>query len=494
MKYSLAVALLVILPGARCLAQADNGWITVTSSQGSCPTCQGQFGNIVINGAPGLWTVSIPATVHNLNSSIPEAYFVTVKAILPGQSIEWVRVDANRGTDTKDYVVVTVTPDDQNDTIPTLWEISKSSGNADLSISAIRVGQLGTSSIPGFFRAQRIANMQIPKDTGVSGYTGDIFASFEAISGGSILQPEVLEINCGNNFLGNIATSTLGPGASLIGKIIAGGDIGSSSNPATLKAINEIQSVTAKSIWANLETTAASLGAIRRVETTGAAAGAGSFTGSITTGIMDSVTGTTAGLLVKGALNADAVFKNYLAATNVTIGSLPAGRRIKIGQGWGAGRTMTFGSLAGQVDLNSLNGSAPWSGTIKVGPPGSQVTLSPAPHYDNLSGTLGGGAVGLVPYSLHDLESFPENGESLAVLNSTTTVLFSHYGPVFWATGSAPFVIDWAEAGTGNWETLRLAISRTPVTRTITATSTSRPRRSSTSRSAGTTAYAPPSR
>ena len=117
--------------------------------------------------------------------------------------------------------------------------------------------------------------------------------------------------------------------------------------------------------------------------------------------------------------------------------------------------------LTGQIVFNTDDGSGTWDGTVVVGNGGSAITLSPsqsqpyhAPNYQVSAEDLGGGAVGGIRYTLHDYDCYPINGQGNLTLEPTTTVLLSHYGPIYWAPSSAPFLIDWAEAGTEEWEAL----------------------------------------
>lgn len=76
---------------------------------------------------------------------------------------------------------------------------------------------------------------------------------------------------------------------------------------------------------------------------------------------------------------------------------------------------LNFGSstvkgLDGQVVINARNGTGTWSGVVRVnGPLGT--ALAPVPNYSNLASALGtdadGGAVGVVPFRVHALASFP---------------------------------------------------------------------------------------
>lgn len=107
--------------------------------------------------------------------------------------------------------------------------------------------------------------------------------------------------------------------------------------------------------------------------------------------------------------------------------------------------------LQGQIVINANNTPGTWTGPVKIGPTGSQIILDDgsaqpyqAPFYAALSSTLGGGAVGLVPYGLHKEDCSPphapDGGCGLQYSMRTwpaslgggdrQTIVLRHYGPV----------------------------------------------------------------
>ncbi len=93
--------------------------------------------------------------------------------------------------------------------------------------------------------------------------------------------------------------------------------------------------------------------------------------------------------------------------------------------------------LEGQIIINGVNTSDPnhelWSGNIEIG----SMTLGPtqsgdydAPYYSVLSGTIGGGAIGLMPFMYHAFESSPKHGTVITTGGFTGNVTIEHYGPV----------------------------------------------------------------
>ena len=63
--------------------------------------------------------------------------------------------------------------------------------------------------------------------------------------------------------------------------------------------------------------------------------------------------------------------------------------------------------LAGQVIVNAANASDTWTGAVTVG--SSNTSLTTRPYYSNVSSTVGGGAVGLVPYLLYEPDCEPRH-------------------------------------------------------------------------------------
>ncbi len=115
--------------------------------------------------------------------------------------------------------------------------------------------------------------------------------------------------------------------------------------------------------------------------------------------------------------------------------------------------TLAANGLKAQIIINAANSGGSWSsGTVTVG----STALSPMPNYTNTSASIGGGAVGVAPFDLHDNDCTPVNGASLA-FSETTTVVLRHYGPVTWNTASDPVYIDWRETGTSTWTPLPAA-------------------------------------
>jgi hypothetical protein len=122
--------------------------------------------------------------------------------------------------------------------------------------------------------------------------------------------------------------------------------------------------------------------------------------------------------------------------------------------------------LVGQVLVNAANGSfssgSYWFGEVQVESAPTDTLLSPrvaqpnqAPYYETLSSEVGLGAVGLVPFNLHDTDCLPPNGtkgicevDPYPPNNNKRTVVLRHYGPISEVAGSTPAIVierqDWA--------------------------------------------------
>ncbi len=247
---------------------------------------------------------------------------------------------------------------------------------------------------------------------------------------------------------GNLTGHVRAPFGSILNAIVTG-DIGSSGPGGTVQIVarDEIRRVTAARAWADIDVTGTttSSGILRNLTTT-----VGPFVGSIDAELMDSIPLQQSGVSIAGNLDADFTIRRYLIADNVTVnGWLPAGRTIKLGQGWWDPRIMTFtGGLAGQVIFNSLNqGNQLWTGQVRIGPVGNQILLSPTPYYTMLSSQIGGGAVGLAPFQGHAEDCSPPHGSNITSAGiPNNEVILRHYGPVLWATGM-PVTVEygWAQ-------------------------------------------------
>ncbi|MBK9188286.1 MAG: hypothetical protein IPM33_04945 [Phycisphaerales bacterium] len=277
------------------------------------------------------------------------------------------------------------------------------------------------------------------------------------------------------------------------------GTIGSASFTAYIGAKNNIQIIEARQIWANIDARMNG-GNPGDSQVWRVSASHGDLTGSITARwIYGGAVTITPGIHVpNGNLNADISLTDALRNPISVGGSLMAGRAITMERNIGDNGTMSFGSIAGRVEIkqslgrpitvtgaltgsivvgesipsphsitagslgagglvgqiivNAKNTTGVWTGPVTVG----GVGLLPRPYYANLSSTLGGGAVGLVPYGLHKEDCSPphapDGGCGLqysmrtwpASLDggSRQTIVLRHYGPVSNDSGLSPCLLE----------------------------------------------------
>lgn len=130
-------------------------------------------------------------------------------------------------------------------------------------------------------------------------------------------------------------------------------------------------------------------------------------------------------------------------------GEFAAGRTFSVGGTVLAGTNSSLGGMAfgasglkGQVLINanpSLSGQ--WLAPIAVG----STTLAPTPGYDELPASLGSGAVGVIPFELHDEGSSPANppiGVPPTPINmGSGSVVLEFYGPIRAETTNDPIEI-----------------------------------------------------
>jgi hypothetical protein len=230
-----------------------------------------------------------------------------------------------------------------------------------------------------------------------------------------------------------------------IDEVNVSGNIGSSASYVSISSGHIIGKVIGARAWANVSTSGSG-GQIQRITTT---ASQGAFIGSISTDHMDYVgSGDISGFSINGDLDADVTFTRYAGAPALSIGgSFPAGRTFGIGEGLASGRTISFGSLGGQLILNASNPTPPnvWSGTVSV----NNSALSSQPDYTNTSASIGGGSIGLVPYHLHDEDCVPANGW-VGGTPLDSVIRLEWYGPLDWTAGS-PVTVEYYGGDVAGW-------------------------------------------
>lgn len=92
-------------------------------------------------------------------------------------------------------------------------------------------------------------------------------------------------------------------------------------------------------------------------------------------------------------------------------------------------------SLEGQIIVNANNSGASWTGPVTVGSvvlDDGASTPNTAPHYERLSSTLGGGAVGKALFSIHEEDCLPHsNGYRLLEdFTAGQPIYVTFYGPL----------------------------------------------------------------
>jgi hypothetical protein len=133
--------------------------------------------------------------------------------------------------------------------------------------------------------------------------------------------------------------------------------------------------------------------------------------------------------------------------------------------------------LAGQIIINADNAGGTWTAPVRVGPNGNpQQILLNGPNYTHAAAALGGGAVGLVPFRLHDEACSPANGASIQRPAGAPplSVELRHYGPVTWTGPAVPITVDRRPAGsTGAFTPMTMSnfsVTRSSANRSIVLT------------------------
>lgn len=136
------------------------------------------------------------------------------------------------------------------------------------------------------------------------------------------------------------------------------------------------------------------------------------FSGTTSVGTLETLLGgfTSNSASVLGSLDLLRVAGDFDA--DLTINSaLPAAERWGIGGSLLAGGVIDLptSGLAGNIVVNAADGSGTWDGDVLVG----AATL--ADEYATISASLGGGAVGVVPFATHGEDSSPASGSTFGL-------------------------------------------------------------------------------
>lgn len=105
--------------------------------------------------------------------------------------------------------------------------------------------------------------------------------------------------------------------------------------------------------------------------------------------------------------------------------------------------------FSGQIVINADNdANGNWTSPVYVGTPENPVEILEGPHYKETPAEIGGGAVGLVPFALHETACVPPLSGVLQG-GPGATVRLRHYGPVR-ITDATPFVVERHVINTGD--------------------------------------------
>ncbi len=104
----------------------------------------------------------------------------------------------------------------------------------------------------------------------------------------------------------------------------------------------------------------------------------------------------------------------------------------------------TAGTLANQVIVNAANSTGAWTGPVAID--GTTLVYTgtqpyQAPYYNLGESSLGGGAVGLAPFHLHEADCTPPNNSNLSSIPANFITL-RFYGPVTWGNAEMPVKVE----------------------------------------------------
>ncbi len=214
----------------------------------------------------------------------------------------------------------------------------------------------------------------------------------------------------------------------------ASGSIGQSASVrATIQATAAIDSITARDVFADIDTDTDANPALSAISSLIVLR---DFFGSLRAGTV---------------ANSFDVTQDLGATVHLMDTGLPIGRNLFIGRSFLTGATVNLpaNKLQGRIVINSRNQpGGVWQGLVTVG----GVALSPAPAYDNTATSIGGGTAGLAPFLLHAVDSFPTRAQNITPLtaapSTTSPIRIRHYGPVI--LSGNPFVVGRRRMGTSN--------------------------------------------
>jgi len=295
--------------------------------------------------------------------------------------------------------------------------------------------------------------------------------------------------------------------------IAVAGDIGTSMSPVSITADGDIRSVVANAIYADIDASDPGGGGtwdVWRLQAT-----SGTFSGSLSLDrLRDPTAGSTQGVFVYGDLDADVTIARSALEPLEVEGDFLPGRIIDIGinlqkntinnQSQNTGEVSIKGILAGdlwigrsllgpisitsssglqgQVVINARDDDGVWmtgddgtlgNGSVTV----DGVSLSPIPWYDQTSASLGGGAVGVVPFSIHFKDCSPASNtlredecddyynalRRVGPSGFWPSVTLHHYGPIKAVGEGKPFTVKRKPVSdtSCDWEDVTASFSHT---------------------------------
>jgi hypothetical protein len=251
------------------------------------------------------------------------------------------------------------------------------------------------------------------------------------------------------NLLGSVTVGTGNSGANsgTLGLLQVFGSIGTASSPVTITAPGRIENISASAIHANItvDPNVSGGGGLGRIETT-----SGDLTGSLTFRVFSNQAGQgtiSPGIFVNGGnldanVTATSTVSSIAQVSVATSGKkLAAGKTIRINGSLQGPLSFPNDGLSGQIIINANNTGGTWTADVKE----NNVALTP-PNYAASAASLGGGAVGLVPFYMHATDSEPDDGASFIYPNFPNIVKIAYYGPVEIGT-LAPVTIERQEYG-----------------------------------------------
>ncbi len=320
------------------------------------------------------------------------------------------------------------------------------SSTAGVFVSIVSDDEVGPLAVTG------VLNSLAGEFTSVT-TTGDI-ARLSAGSGG---------------FTGDITSS----GGAIDELVSSNGNVGAFGAPINIRAATKIRAIQALAIYANIS---GATGYEDDVTIGHIASTSGPIVGSITAltfGDRPSGSSLTRAIISKTDLDADVFLYGTVDVTDAPRAqikvtdngySLLPNRSIIIGgsldgsSGDDSHIALVFpaNGLEGQVIINANNSSGVWEaaatiGSIKIDNARSQPEQAPYYRYGTMVGTtLGGGAIGLVPFNVNDVDCEPENASTVCEVGTLEwpdesvreTLVIRHYGPVFEVGGALPVIVE----------------------------------------------------